>query len=293
MKFTLIVLAIILGILFPYGHKYVFLIRYFLMVMLFFSFLEIKIDRGLISRIHFEILFTIILVSIAVFLILAPFNLIVAQAAFMTAIAPTATAAPVITSLKKGKVEFVIFSFLLNNIAIALLIPFLLSFALHNKSDISPMPILIPVVITFAIPLLAAYLIKILIPRIWNYLYGLKDATFYILVLNIYIASSDAAHYINSESSGNLFVVILIALVSACLCLFFFTVGWFLGGKNLALEASQSLGQKNNAFTIWIALSFTNPITVLGPIFYVFMQNIYISWQLYQAKKRTTNIAPI
>jgi len=285
MKTILIVSSILLGIFFPYGHEYVFLIRYFLMVMLFFSFLDIKIDKQIISKIHFKILAASILISVLVFLILTPFNLVVAQAAFITAIAPTATAAPVITSLRKGKVEFVTFAFLLNNIVIALLIPFLLSFALHNQSEISSIQILLPVVITILIPLTAANLIKFIAPKIWSRLVGLKDATFYILIFNIYIASSDASHYINAELSGNISIVLLIALISACLCALYFALGWFLGGKDLALEASQSLGQKNNAFTIWIALTFTTPITVLGPVFYVFMQNIYISWLLYKTPK--------
>jgi bile acid:Na+ symporter, BASS family len=285
MKTFLIVSAIILGIVFPYGHQYVFLIRYFLMVMLFFSFLDIKIDKTIINKIHFEILIISIVIPIIVFFVLQPLNPIIAQAAFITAIAPTATAAPVITSLKRRKVEFVTFSFLMNNIVVALLIPFMLSFVLHNQSEISLIQILLPVLITISIPLAAAYTLKMFLPKWWGCLVGLKDSAFYILLLNIYIASSDASHYISSELSGNLSIVFIIASVSAFLCLLYFTLGWFLGGKEYSVEASQSLGQKNNAFTIWIALSFTTPITVLGPVFYVFMQNIYISWQLYQHQK--------
>jgi len=285
MKTALLLTAILIGIIFPYGHQYVFLIRYFLMAMLFFSFLDVKIDRNLISKIHFEILIATVLISLIVFLILSLFNSILAQAAFMTAIAPTATAAPVITSMKKGKVEFVTFSFLLNNIAIALLIPFLLSFILQNQSEISSIQILFPVIVTISVPLIAVYLLKTFLPKLRTLLAGWHEVSFYLLVLNIYVASSDASHYIQSEFFGNLSLVFLIAAVSMCLCLLFFTAGWFIGGESHALEASQSLGQKNNAFTIWIALSFTNPITVLGPVFYVFMQNIYISWQLYRVKK--------
>ncbi len=49
----------------------------------------------------------------------------------------------------------------------------------------------------------------------------------------------------------------------------------------LKQEAMQSLGQKNNSLTVWIALTFINPLTALGPVFYILYHNIIISIQLY------------
>ena len=126
MKTILILLSIVSGILFPYGDKYTFLIRYFLMILLFFSFLDININKEIIRKRHFLILGITITVSLMVFFIIKPFDLELAQTAFITSIAPTAIAAPVIISLKRKKVEFVAFSLLLNNIVITLLIPFLM-----------------------------------------------------------------------------------------------------------------------------------------------------------------------
>jgi hypothetical protein len=123
MKTLLLLLAITLGALFPYGHEYTFLIRYFLMLMLFFPFLDVRFDKRIIRKSHFVILGTIISASVIIYFLLKPFNQILAETAFVTAIAPTAIAAPVIISLKNEKVEFVTFSLLLNNIAVALLLP--------------------------------------------------------------------------------------------------------------------------------------------------------------------------
>jgi BASS family bile acid:Na+ symporter len=282
MKTILLLLTISIGVLFPYGHEYTFLIRYFLMLMLFFSFLDVKVDKEIITKKHLVILFTILISSSLIFLFIKPFSIELAQTAFITAIAPTAIAAPVIISLKRKKVEFVAFSLLLNNFVVASLIPFMLPFVVQNNADISILDILFPILITFSVPFAAAQILKIVSPKFWRKLVNWKDVSFYILILNIYIATSDASNYIRSEFSTNLEIVFLIAGSSALLCIFFFSLGWFIGGKEYRHEASQSLGQKNNAFTIWIALTFMNPISVVGPVFYVFFQNLYISYELHK-----------
>ncbi len=283
MKTILLLVAIVFGIIFPYGSNYTFLVRYLLMLMLFFSFLDARLEKEIVRKNHFVILITIIISSILVYYILKPFSLVLAQTAFVTAIAPTAISAPVIISLKKGKVEFVSFSLLLNNVVIALLIPFLLPILMNSDSDISVGNILLPIIITLLAPFAAAQLTKKFLPKIWRVLVGWKDSSFYLLIINIYVATSEASQYLRSGLTSEIEIVLLISLTSALLCILFFSLGWFIGGKEFALEASQSLGQKNNAFTIWISLSFVSPIASLGPIFYVLFQNIYISWELFKS----------
>lgn len=282
MKTILLLLTITTGILFPYGHEYTFLIRYFLMAMLFFSFLDVKVNKEIITKKHFVILFTIIISASLIFILINPFSSELAQTAFITAIAPTAIAAPVITSLKRKKVEFVAFSLLLNNFVIASLIPFMLPVVVQNQADISITDVLFPILITFSIPFISAQLLKVLSKKIWTWLVNWKDVSFYILIINIYIATSDASNYVQSEFSNNLGIIFLIAASSALLCIFFFGLGWIIGSKNYHHEASQSLGQKNNAFTIWLSLTYMNPISAIGPVFYVFFQNLYISYELHK-----------
>ncbi|MCX7797201.1 MAG: hypothetical protein N2249_01080 [Melioribacter sp.] len=256
------------------------------MVLLFFSFLEIKVDKKIITKKHFLILLITIFTSLIFFYILNFFDKTLARTSFITAIAPTAIAAPVIINLRKGKVEFVFFSLLLNNIVISLLIPFLLPLLTKSNSYLSTEKVFIPVLITLSIPFLLARITKIVSTRIWKKLIEWKDMSYYLLILNVYIATSDASNYIKNEMTGKIDVVIYIAIISASLCIIFFSLGWIIGGKEYKAEASQSLGQKNNAFTIWIALTFMEPITVLGPVFYVLYQNIYISWVLYKYNKQ-------
>ncbi|MBI3123497.1 MAG: hypothetical protein HYZ10_03755 [Ignavibacteriales bacterium] len=286
MKNFLLLIAIALGVLLPYGHEYVFLIRYFLMVLLFFSFLDVSTNKEVIKQSHFVILATIIFTPLLLFYLINFFNHSLAQTVFVTAIAPTAIAAPVIISLKKGKVEYVMFSLLLNNIAVALLIPFILPFIASSSNPVYVSDILFPVLVTISVPFMLAQLTRFALPKVWKFLVEWKDSSFYILVANIYIATSDASTYIREELTSNLTIVFLIAAVSALLCIFYFGLGRLIGGKNYRTEASQSLGQKNNAFTIWIALTFMSPLAALGPVFYVLFQNTYISYTLYQFNKK-------
>lgn len=288
MKNFLLLIAIALGVALPYGNEYVFLIRYFLMILLFFSFLDVKTDKEIIRKSHFAILGIILVSPLIFFYFVNLFNHSLAQTVFVTAIAPTAIAAPVIISLKKGNVEYVMFSLLLNNIAVALLIPFLIPLIADNSNVVSVSDILFPVLVTIFIPFALAQLTRFTVPNIWKRLVEWKDSSFYILVANIYIATSDASTYIREELTSNLTIVFLIAAVSGILCLFYFGLGWLIGGKNLRTEASQSLGQKNNAFTIWIALTFMSPLAALGPVFYVLFQNTYISYTLYKFNKKST-----
>jgi bile acid:Na+ symporter, BASS family len=281
-KNFILLISIVVGTLLPYGHDYVFLIRYFLMIMLYFSFLDVSVNLNIIQKKHFIILAAIIFSSTLLFLLIKPLDIHLAEAAFITAFAPTAIAAPVIISLKKKKVEFVMFSLLLNNIVISLLLPFFLPFIVHTTKLMSVNDVLFPVLITISIPLILAQATKYFTPSFWTKLVGWKDSTFYILILNIYLATSDASTYIRTELSHNLSIVFKIGIVSLLLCIFFFSVGWLIGGKEHAAESSQSLGQKNNAFTLWISLTFMSPLSALGPVFYVLFQNIYISWQLYK-----------
>ncbi|MGQ7720163.1 hypothetical protein [Melioribacter sp. OK-1-Me] len=286
MKNLLLIVAITAGILFPYGHRFTFLIRYLLMALLFFSFLDIKIDKNIINIKHFIILISLISASLISYFLIYPFDKLLAQTAFITAIAPTAIAAPVIISLKNGKVEFTLFSLVLTNVVITIILPFILPLIIDSGNNITFNDILLPVLVTFTIPLILTRLIKAISVPLWEKLIDLKDISFYILVVNVYLATSGASNYIRNNFTSELTLVYQIGFITALICAFLFILGWFIGGKEYASEASQSLGQKNNSYTIWLAITFMNPISVLGPVFYVLFQNTYISLNLYFHSKK-------
>jgi len=282
MKTLLLIATISIGILFPFAHSYSFMIKYLLMLMLFFSFLKMDVKKEHIKNSHFTILVINVLVPILTYFIIKPFNLQLAQVVFITAIAPTAIASPVIVNLLNGKMEFTVISILLTNFFIAFLLPFLLPEILNNSSSISVLDVLIPVATVFLIPYGLAQFIKFFAPKWRTILSKFNKYTFYILVVNINLGTSKASQYIRQEMSFSDIIIYEIAIASLILCISYFYLGRLAAPPGLKVEGGQSLGQKNNGFTVWIALTFISPLAVLGPVFYILFQNIYISWQLHK-----------
>jgi bile acid:Na+ symporter, BASS family len=287
MKTLLLLAAITLGILFPFLHSYAFLIKYLLMIMLFFSFLKMDVKLSDILINHFYILLANILIPLVfyfVFLLLG--NSLLAQIAFITGIAPTAIASPIIINLLKGKIEFSVISILLTNFVIAFLLPFLIPILLNSTSTISFSDVLIPVSQIFLIPFVLSLILKKYFVSFKNRLVKLNKYVFYFLILNITLGTSNASNYIRAEMGFGDIIIYEIALVSLILCFLSFFIGKLFAPKFLQAEGSQSLGQKNNGFTVWVALTFISPLAVLGPVFYILFQNFYISLQLHRNNKR-------
>ena len=104
----LILLAFTAGYLIPSAAEFTFLIRYFLMIMLFIIFLQVKVQGMRPQKNHWRILFFNIVIGVAAWILfLLTGSRDLAHAAFFTGITPTASAAPVIMRFLGGDVEFV------------------------------------------------------------------------------------------------------------------------------------------------------------------------------------------
>lgn len=257
------------------------------MIMLFFSFLKMNVAVSDLTINHFYVLIANISIPLLFYFILYESgNSQLAQIAFITGIAPTAIASPIIINLLNGKIEFTVISILITNFIIAFLLPFLIPIMLNGSSSITFSDVLVPVAQIFLIPVFISFILKKYFKKIKTNLEGFNKYVFYVLLLNINLGTAKASYYIRENLSFADSIIYKIALVSFLLCFIFFYLGKLLAPKNLAAEGSQSLGQKNNGFTVWVALTFISPLAVLGPVFYILFQNFYISWQLHKINKR-------
>ena len=277
-----------LGALFPQVHGLSFLIQYLLMVMLFFSFLDIELRPQTFQKSILWILFANILVAFLSYAVLASFDRMLALTAFMTAIAPTAIAAPVIMSFIKGHIEYVVAAVLVTNISSAIIIPVTLPFLLEAQTHlrISVWEVLEPVVIVMFVPLFLARLASYMPSGAQRFLRTGKRLTFAIWLLNLFLISANASSFLRQEDVNSLSLLLVIALISLVLCIVNFGLGALLGGRQNWQEASQSLGQKNLSFVIWIALTFINPLVAMGPTFYILFHHLYNSWSIYRFEKQ-------
>lgn len=284
MKSLIPPLAIILGMMFPQAYRCSFLIQYFLMFILFFPFLTIKIKCFYKNTLW--IVLANILIALSLYLLIFPFNSQLAFICFITAITPTATSAPATMSFLKGNVEYVTFSVILTNSIIAFIVPFIIPLLIKQSPPIETQEVFHSIVMLFAIPFFIAQIIKFLSPKLQKTITEYKILSFYAWNILLFIASAKSMHFILVEAKTPPKMILLIAASSLIICIINFTVGSFIGGEKLAREASQSLGQKNTMFTMWLSLSFLQPIVALGPMFYLLYHNLYNSYQLVRMARK-------
>jgi BASS family bile acid:Na+ symporter len=275
-----------LGALLPQFHVYSYLIRYLLMGMLFFAYLDIRIERRAFHPGVLWVLAANLAVAFLAYGLLAPFDLILALAAFITAVAPTAISSSVIVSFIEGRVEYVASAVLLTNVSVALLLPFVLPLVAGTSMEVSTWEVLGPVLVTMFVPLALARLARRLPPGIQAAAVRGKPLAFPLWLANLFIVSANASHFLRSGASGSLRSLLQVALISLVICVINFGLGALIGGRRHWQEFSQALGQKNNSFAIWVALTFLSPLIAIGPTAYVLYHNLYNSFQIYLFEKR-------
>lgn len=275
-----------LGALLPQFHNLSFLIQYLLMAMLFFAFLDIEFKPATFQKSVIWVLLANVAVAFMSYAVLASFDIVLALTAFMTAIAPTAIAAPVIIGFIQGEIEYVVAAVLVTNVSSAVIVPLTLPFLLGAEVQISIWEVLQPVLIVMFVPLILARIVAHLPLKTQTIIRIGKPFSFPIWLINLFIISANASNFLRNENSNSAFTLIMIALISLVICIVNFGVGALLGGRRNWQEASQSLGQKNLSFVIWIALTFINPLVAMGPTFYILYHHLYNSWSIYQFEKR-------
>lgn len=286
MKKALFIFAtILLGSLFNYGHHLTFLIRYNLMLMLFFAFIGIRFDFKIFQKAHYKILTANLLLPLTLFFILNNFNSTFAQIAFLLTIIPTAAAVPVVAEMMNADIRLTTGSLLLTTPVIALLLPFLLPNLLGVGGEISTIDLMLPIISVVFIPLLLSQIIRFSSAKWGDFLNQFSFISFPLFLFNIFIACGNASYFIQE----NLAVVgkdlLPITGITAFLCVLNFRVGKFIGRKENPLAFELSLGRKNTMIGLWIALTYFSPIVALGPIFYIICHNVYNSWQLWEMEQ--------
>jgi bile acid:Na+ symporter, BASS family len=284
-KVFALILTMLAGTLVPQASALTFLVQYLLMAMLFFAFLDIEIKPSAIRGNVLLVLLANFVVAFVAFELGSLISPQLGRAAFITAIAPTAISSTVIVGFIRGRVEFMVAAVLLTNIAMALVVPLVLPHVVGTQAQISTWEVLRPVLVTMFTPLILARLARHLPQRVGDLVYAGKKYSFHIWILNLFIVSAKASDFILRENGGSLLMLGQIALVSLVICIINFAIGALIGGRDYWQETSQALGQKNNTFAIWVALTFISPLAAMGPTFYVLYHNLYNTWQIYRFEK--------
>ena len=274
------------GVLSPGAHVGAYLIPWLVAVMLFLSSLDLPITPGSFRGSVWRVLAANLAIAFLGFFIFLPVDRNLALVAFLTGVTPTAVSAPVIIGFLDGRVEYVVASVLITNLFMAVMLPFALPLLVGMEADISTMGALRSVCLVVLVPLGLSRGVAILPEKARITIGRAKPLSFYLWLVALFLVMAKSSHFLQNELRVPAGKLLAIAAISFVICGVNFGVGALLGGKLYRREASQALGQKNNSLTIWLALTFVNPVVALGPTFYVLYHNAYNSLQLFAFEKK-------
>jgi len=265
-----------------------FLTPYLIFGMLFFTYCALNLKQMRLSRLHIWLLLIQIPGSLIVFFILSPINITLAQGVMICVLAPTGTAAPVITGMLKGNVGSLTAYSLVSNMCVALAAPII--FSLVGSYQNLPffesfMAISQRVFVLLFLPFALAMVLQKVIPRATAVIASYSSISFYLWSLALCVVTGRMVVFILKQN-GSHATEVLIAAGALVVCAGQFLVGRALG-KNYddTIAGGQGLGQKNTILAIWMAQMYLNPISSIGPGAYVLWQNLINSWQVWLHRK--------
>jgi len=281
-KSILILVALAAGLLLPRLAEYTFVIRPFLMTLLFFSFLDVKLDRSVFARQQLYAAALLPLFGLGAYFLSNWYDKDLSLTLLLMGLAPTAVITPVLAKMIDRSVAYMVGAIIVSSLAFTLVVPVTLTWLLGIQLSPGNLAKLIYTIGSIiVIPLVLAQVVR----RIGGKLIAvLRKMNSYILVLfliNVAVAAGSLSAYLRDESGTPWSFVWLTAGAIILLMLLNFTVGSLIAPKGRSVEGSLALGRKNTMLSIWIALEYLNPLIVLGPMIYILAQNVFFAVQVW------------
>ena len=216
--------------------------------MLLVPYCRISLRELRIERLHIWLIAIQIIGSLAVYGVLLLFDPLIAEGTLICILAPTATAAAVITFMLGGSLTTLATYSLLSNMTVALLSPIIFSFiGIHTdipftESFFTICRQMIPLLI---FPFITAIALRYLLPRVHYMLSKSQSLSFYLWAVSLTIVMGRTAAFIIDQGAENIKEELLIALFSLIVCSAQFAIGKIIGQRyNERIAGGQALGQK-------------------------------------------------
>lgn len=285
-KTLMLPIALIGGAIFHEWMGYVtFLSPYLIFAMLFITYCKIKLSDFKLGKFEWILLVIQIVLAMAVYGLLSIFNHTVAEGVFICIFVPTATAAPVITSMLGGSISKVATYSLLCNLTVAVIGPPALAWV-GDATDMTFMEsfllILRQVAPLLLLPLGCAMLLRYAFPKLHGAVVKKQQLSFYLWAISLFIIVGSCVSFaIKNWTPANNMIMIYLCIGALAACLIQFVIGRRYGATiGDPVAGGQSLMQKNTVLAVWLALAYMNPIASVAPAAYIAWQNIINSWQL-------------
>ncbi|GAB6394288.1 MAG: bile acid:Na+ symporter [Bacteroidales bacterium] len=270
-----------------------FLTPCLIFIMLLLTFCKLSPRDVRVQPAHIYLLLIQLAGSLFIYALLRPYHPVLAQGAFICILAPTATAAAVITGMLGGNVAFITTHLLLCNVAAAFAAPLFFPLTgLHSEVSFAHgfVRIFRQTGALLLFPLLLAWLIRFFLPAVNRKITTLHNLSFYLWVFALTIVTGRTVGFLIEQETAEHYVEIRLAGVSFILCVCQFLWGRRIGRRyGDAVACGQALGQKNSILAIWMTQTYLNPIASVAPAVYILWQNIINSCQLWLRNKNTQN----
>ncbi|MDR1517980.1 MAG: transporter [Dysgonamonadaceae bacterium] len=260
---------------------------YLLFMMLFITYSRISWKDIRLTKFHYILLAIQYVGSALVYLALKPFNEIVAQAAMICVLAPTATSAPVVAGLLGGNIPTVAAYSIMSNLSVAFIAPVFLSAVGHSLPDMSfaasAWYIFQHVVPILILPFVFALILQKISPKAYQKVRSAQIVSFYLWAVALTIVVGKVARFVVEQHEGNFRLEIAVSAAALMICLCQFILGRSIGKRfDRVVAGGQGLGQKNTILAIWLTQTYLNPLASIGPGMYVMWQNVVNSYQIWR-----------
>ncbi|GJH40035.1 transporter [Capnocytophaga sp. HP1101] len=267
----------------------------FMFLILYVTFCKVNFKKLLPVRWHlwaivFQVVSVVFIVGLILYFRLSGNALILLESVLACIIGPCAAAAAVVTLKLGGNLEQMTTYTFLSNLLCAMLIPIcfpLIEPASQMNFWSAFALIMQKVSLVLVVPMLLALITKSLpqLRRFHQWLIAIPDLSFYLWGCSLMIVTGTTVkNIVHAETSVGF--LLIIAFSGLLLCFLQYAVGWGIGRFfNASIESGQALGQKNTAFAIWIAATYLNPLSTVGPGCYILWQNIVNSIEIWKKGK--------
>jgi len=283
--------AIVVGLLF---HHYLAMVKpvvpFLIFAILFLNFSSVEVRSLRVRPMHGWLIAFQIFVSLGCYLLLHPFNELLAQGLLIGILSPVAASVVVIACMLGADRSTITTYTLVGNVGIALVAPIYFSFIGTNVT----MPfwdsfllILSKIAPTLILPLLLIILLQLFAPKVNSFIARYQGVSFYLWSMALMITLGQTIDFIYLHGAGHIPEIVGLGVASLVVCAVQFAVGRAIGRHyGDTVSGGQGLGQRNTALAIWMSAMYLQPLASTFPALYSIWQNLYNSYQLWRHDKR-------
>lgn len=284
-------MAMLTGAFFnDFFQQLAFMTPYLIFSMLFITYCKLSFRDLHFSRLHGWLLLVQVIGCLLVYGILVWFNPVVAEGCLICVLAPTATAAAVITGMLGGNVACLAAYTLTSSVVVAVVSPLIFTL-LGNHAELSFWDSVFYICRQVVPILVLPCVLALLLEKTWSSLHRqlrkLQILSFYLWSLGLTIVTGKTVYFIVDQGEANIEIEWWMAALALLICIGQFSLGRFIGRHyGDAVSGGQGLGQKNTILAIWMAQAYLNPLSSIAPASYVLWQNMINSYQLWRQEKK-------